>query len=76
MNGFKSRKFILAFIFTVAGMGAAVGLPALPAFAWLREHTMAIMTAVAAMVGAYIAGNAIVDWVHKGNGGKGTGDAG
>ena len=73
MNGFKSRRFILAFVFTVAGLGGAIGLPALPAFAWLREHTMALVTTVAGLVGAYIAGNAIADWFHKGDG-KGNGN--
>lgn len=69
MNGFKSRKFILAFLVTVLGATAAFGLPALPAFAWLREYSFQIFTAVCALVTAYIAGNAIVDWAHR-NGDK------
>jgi hypothetical protein len=65
MNGFKSRKFILAFMVTVFGGIAAFGLPAIPAFAWLREYSFQIFTAVCGLVTAYIAGNAVVDWFHR-----------
>jgi hypothetical protein len=64
-DGFKSRKFILAFMVTIVGSAAAFGLPALASFAWLREYSFQIFTAIVGLVGAYIAGNAIVDWVHK-----------
>jgi len=65
MNGFKSRKFILAFEVVTVGLLAAFGLPAISAFAWLREYTLLIFTAVCGLVTAYITANAIVDWVHK-----------
>ena len=70
MNGFKSRKFILAFLVTVFGAAGAFGLPALTPFAWLREYSMQVFTAVCALITAYIAGNTIVDWVHRNGGDK------
>lgn len=65
MNGFKSRKFIIALIGVAGGYVAAFLLPALEPFAWLRPHSVAIFTAVCGLAGGYIAGNAIVDWFHK-----------
>ena len=64
MNGFKSRKFILALIGVAGGVIAAFVLPALGPFAWLKEHTVGIFAAVCSLAAAYIAGNAIVDWGH------------
>jgi hypothetical protein len=65
MNGFKSRKFILAFIVVVSGVMAAFVLPAWTPFAWLKEHTVAILTIISSLTTAYIGGNAILDWFHK-----------
>ena len=58
MNGFKSRKFILAASAVVAGIVAAFVLPALEPFAWLREHTVGVFAAACSLAAAYIAGNA------------------
>ena len=67
MNGFKSRKFLIALIGVAGGVVAAFALPALGPFAWLQEHTVTIFAAVCSLAAAYIAVNAIVDWGRKKN---------
>ena len=66
MNGFKSRKFVLAASAVVAGIVAAFVLPALEPFAWLREYTVGIFAAACSLAAAYIAGNAVMDRWHAG----------
>jgi hypothetical protein len=53
VNGFRSRKFVL---------------PAFGPFAWLREHTVGVFAAACSLAAAYIAGNAVMDRWHAGNG--------
>jgi len=65
MNGFKSRKFILALIGVAGGAVAAFILPAFGPFAWLKEHSVTIFATVCSLATAYIVGNAITDWGHK-----------
>ena len=67
MNGFKSRKFLIALIGVAGGAIAAFVLPALGPFAWLKEHTVTIFGTVCSLATAYIAGNAIVDWGRRKN---------
>ncbi len=71
MNGFKSRKFVLATVGVVGGIVAAFVLPALEPFAWLREHTVGVFAAACSLAAAYIAGNVIMDRGH-GDGGNGA----
>ncbi len=68
MNGFKSRKFILAALGVAAGIVAAFVLPALEPFAWLREYSVGVFAAACTLAAAYIAGNVVMDKSH-GNGG-------
>lgn len=67
MNGFHSRKFMLAASAVVAGIVAAFVLPAFGPFAWLREHTVGVFAAACSLAAAYIAGNAVMDRWHAGN---------
>jgi len=71
MNGFKSRKFMLAALGVVAGIVAAFILPALGPFAWLREHTVGVFAAACSLAAAYIAGNVVMDRGHGGGGNGG-----
>lgn len=68
MNGFKSRKFVLAALGVLAGVVAAFVLPALGPFAWLREHTVGVFASACSLAAAYIAGNVIMDRGHEGEG--------
>lgn len=68
MNGYKSRKFMLATVGVVGGIVAAFVLPALEPFAWLREHTVGVFAAACSLAAAYIAGNALMDRWHGGGG--------
>lgn len=61
MNGFKSRKFLLALIGVAGGVIAAFVLPVLGPFAWLREHTVGVFAAACSLAAAYIAGNAVME---------------
>ncbi len=70
MNGFKSRKFVLAALGVLAGVVAAFVLPALGPFAWLREHTVGVFASACSLAAAYIAGNVIMD---RGHGREGDG---
>jgi len=65
MNGFKSRKFLMALIGVAAGIVAAFILPAFGPFAWLKEYSVAIFTAACSLAGAYMVGNAATDWINK-----------
>jgi len=71
MNGFKSRKFLVAAAAVGSGCVAAFVLPAFAPFAWLREHTVGVFAAACSLAAAYIAGNALMDRWH-GNGGNGA----
>jgi hypothetical protein len=64
MNGFKSRKFMLAAVGVVGGIVAAFVLPALGPFVWLREHTVGVFAAACSLAAAYIAGNVLMDRGH------------
>ncbi len=68
MNGFKSRKFMLAALGVAAGIVAAFILPALGPFVWLREHTVGVFAAACSLAAAYIAGNVVMDRGHGGEG--------
>ena len=70
MNGYKSRKFVLAVTGVVGGIVAAFVLPVFEPFAWLREHSVGVFASACSLAAAYIAGNAIMDRWHgdKGNG--------
>ncbi len=69
MNGFKSRKFMLAALGVVGGIVAAFVLPTFGPFAWLREHTVGVFASSCSLAAAYIAGNVIMDRGHGGGGG-------
>jgi hypothetical protein len=73
VNGFKSRKFMLAALGVAAGIVAAFVLPAFGPFAWLREYTVGVFAAACSLAAAYIAGNAIMDRRHGDGGNGGTG---
>jgi hypothetical protein len=73
MNGFKSRKFMLAALGVVGGIVAAFVLPTLGPFGWLREHTVGVFASACSLAAAYIAGNAIMDRWHGSGGGGGNG---
>jgi hypothetical protein len=68
VNGFKSRKFVLAALGVVGGIVAAFVLPAFEPFAWLREHAVGVFAAACSLAAAYIAGNVIMDRGHGGDG--------
>jgi hypothetical protein len=51
---------------------AAFVLPAFGPFAWLREHTVGVFAAACSLAAAYIAGNAVMDRWHAGEGGCGN----
>jgi len=61
MNGFKSRKFILATLGVAAGIVAAFVLPAFAPFGWLQEHTVGVFVAACSLAAAYIGGNALME---------------
>jgi hypothetical protein len=71
VNGFKSRKFVLAALGVVGGIVAAFVLPAFEPFAWLREHAVGVFAAACSLAAAYIAGNVVMDRWH-GDGGPGA----
>jgi hypothetical protein len=73
MNGFKSRKFMLAALGVVGGIVAAFVLPTLGPFGWLREHTVGVFASACSLAAAYIAGNVIMDRGHGDGGGGGNG---
>ncbi len=66
MYRLKSRKFWLVTFAAGAGVVAALFLPAIPCFEWLREHTAALYGAAAGLVSVYIGGNVATDWVNRG----------
>jgi uncharacterized membrane protein YadS len=68
MNGFKSRKFVLAALGVLAGVVAAFVLPALGPFAWLRQHSVGVFASACSLAAAYIAANVIMDRGHGGDG--------
>ena len=65
MYRLKSRKFWMVTFVVASGVLAALFLPAIPVFGWLKGHTGTVFAAVAGLVTFYIGGNLAASWINN-----------